>query len=85
MVIPYQSLNSDVLDNIIEHFVLREGTDYGHQDYSLEQKVAAVRRQLQRGEVVLTWDAELETCNLVSRQQLATPAPASTPTRPPTL
>ena len=70
MVVPYQSLDSDVLENIIEHFVLREGTDYGHQDYSLEQKVLAVRRQLERGEVVLTWDAELETVNLVTRNQL---------------
>jgi uncharacterized protein len=70
MVIPYQSLDVAVLDNIIEHFVLREGTDYGHQDYAIEQKVAAVRRQLERGEIVLTWDDELETCNLVTRQQL---------------
>ena len=70
MVIPYKSLPPDILDSVIESFVLREGTDYGHRDYDLEEKVAAVRRQLQRGEVVVTWDAELESVNLVSAQKL---------------
>ena len=70
MVIPYTSLDSDVLVRIIESFVLREGTDYGHGDFSLDQKVDAVLRQLKRGEVVLTWDAEIESCNIVSRNAL---------------
>ena len=70
MEIPYTMLDSETLDRVIEEFVLREGTDYGHRDIDLEAKVAAVRRQLQRGEVKLTWDAELETCNLVSAAQL---------------
>lgn len=70
MVIPYTALDSEVLDRIIESFVLREGTDYGHGDYSLEDKVQAVRRQLKRGDVVLTWDAEIESCNIVSKRQL---------------
>lgn len=70
MVIPHTSLNQDVLLRVIESFVLREGTDYGHGDFSLEQKVQAVLRQLKRGDVVLTWDAEIESCNIVSRNQL---------------
>ncbi|MEL6345517.1 MAG: YheU family protein [Myxococcota bacterium] len=70
MVIPYQQLDSETLRNIIEAFVLREGTDYGHRDYTIDEKVDVVLRQLKRGDVVLTWDAELETCNLVSRRDL---------------
>jgi uncharacterized protein YheU (UPF0270 family) len=68
MMIPHTSLDPDVLFRIIESFVLREGTDYGHGDYTLEQKVEAVMRQLRRGDVVLTWDAEIESCNIVSKQ-----------------
>lgn len=69
-MIPYTSLDSDVLVRVIESFVLREGTDYGHGDFSLSQKVDAVLRQLKRGEVVLTWDAEIESCNIVPKASL---------------
>ncbi len=67
MVIPYTELAPQVLDRVIESFVLREGTDYGHGDYSLQGKVSMVRRQLQRGEVTLTWDPELESCNIIAK------------------
>lgn len=70
MMIPYTSLDSDVLVRIIESFVLREGTDYGHGDVSLNQKVDAVLRQLKRGDVILTWDAEIESCNIVSKTSM---------------
>lgn len=55
MIIPWQDISPDALDNLIESFVLREGTDYGEHERSLEQKVADVKRQLQSGEAVLVW------------------------------
>ena len=66
MVIPYTALDSQTLDRVIESFVLREGTDYGHRDFTMADKIAAVRKQLKRGDACLTWDAELESCNIVS-------------------
>ena len=47
MMIPWQELSSETLDNLIESFVLREGTDYGEHERSLEQMVAYFKRQLQ--------------------------------------
>ena len=35
MIIPWQDLDSDTLNNLLEHFVLQEGTEYGEQDVSL--------------------------------------------------
>ena len=51
MIIPWQDLAPETLDNLIESFVLREGTDYGEQERSLEQKVSDVKRQLKSGDV----------------------------------
>ena len=65
MEIPYTVLSSDALQGVIEEFISREGTDYGEQEYSLAEKIAQVRAQLESGEVVLTFDEESETCNLV--------------------
>ncbi|MEY0160325.1 YheU family protein, partial [Providencia manganoxydans] len=55
MIIPWQELSTETLDNLIESFVLREGTDYGMQEKTLEQKVADVKKQLVSGEAVLVW------------------------------
>ncbi|STJ78175.1 putative hydrolase [Escherichia coli] len=57
------------LENLIESFVLREGTDYGEHERTLEQKVADVKRQLQCGEAVLVWSELHETVNIMPRSQ----------------
>jgi uncharacterized protein YheU (UPF0270 family) len=49
---------------VIESFVLREGTDYGPREYSLEQKVAHVRAQLERGQARILFDPESNTVTL---------------------
>lgn len=67
MIIPWQELEVATLENLIETFVLREGTDYGEQERSLEQKVADVRRQLERGDVVLVWSELHESVNIMPR------------------
>jgi len=70
VIIPWKDLDSETLDNLIESFVLREGTDYGEQERSLEQKVEDVRRQLTSGEAVLVWSELHETVNIMPRGQV---------------
>lgn len=70
MIIPWQDLTPETLDNLIEAFVLREGTDYGEQERSLSEKVEDVRRQLKNGEAVLVWSELHETVNIMPRGQL---------------
>lgn len=69
MIIPWKALDSDTLDNLIEAFVLREGTDYGEHERTLTQKVEDVRRQLKSGEVVLVWSELHESVNIMPRGQ----------------
>jgi len=70
MIIPWQQLEAETLTNLIENFVLREGTDYGEQERSLAQKVADVQRQLASGEAVLVWSELHETLNIMPRGQI---------------
>ena len=67
MIIPHTSLQPETLRNVIEEFVLREGTDYGNAVYSLDQKVAQVYKQLEWGDVVVVFDPETETCDIVTK------------------
>jgi uncharacterized protein len=65
VLIPPAELSADALRGVIESFVLREGTDYGEREYSLEQKVAHVRAQLERGQARILFDPESNTVTLV--------------------
>lgn len=69
MRIPWQSLADETLTALIEEFVSREGTDYGLQEYTLEEKVSHVRSQLQRGAAEIDFDVESSTCNIVSVEE----------------
>ena len=64
--IPHTALAADVLRAVIESFVLREGTDYGEREFSLDQKVAAVVRQLERGEAQIIFDPATESVAIQS-------------------
>ena len=67
--IPHQELSPDALRGVLESFVLREGTDYGSHEYSLEQKVAHVMRQLERGEAHIVFDPNTESVDVVAKQR----------------
>ena len=62
--IPYRELSPDALRGVIESFVLREGTDYGAREFSLDEKVAHVMKQLERGEALIEFDPEFETIDI---------------------
>jgi hypothetical protein len=63
--VPQGSLSDAALRAVIESFVNREGTDYGARERSFEEKVADVRRQLERGEARIVFDPETESVNIV--------------------
>ena len=67
--IPTETLSPEALAGLIEEFVTREGTDYGSRELTLEEKKSAIVRQLERGEVVVTFDPESESCNIVSKDE----------------
>ena len=51
ITVSVEQLSESALLGVVDAFILREGTDYGHQDYTLDEKR---RRNLeQTGQVVL--------------------------------
>jgi hypothetical protein len=62
--VPYTELAADLLHAVVESYVLREGTDYGEREFSLEEKVAHVIGQLRRGEAHIVFDPESETVSI---------------------
>ena len=64
LVVPHTELAPETLARVIESFVLREGTDYGDGEYSLAQKVAHVRGQLDRGDAEIYFDPKSESIDI---------------------
>lgn len=68
MIIPPSKLPAHTLRNILEEFITRDGTDYGEQELSLEEKVDRLFPQVATGEVLIVFDEALETIQLVHKQ-----------------
>ena len=65
IVVPHTSLSEDLLQAVVESFVLREGTDYGEKERSHEDKVARVLAQLKRGDANIVYDPESQSVTIV--------------------
>ena len=63
-------LASDTLRAVIESFVLREGTDYGLEETSLDAKVAQVLAQVRRGDAHVVFDAATDSVTIVVTRAL---------------
>jgi uncharacterized protein YheU (UPF0270 family) len=69
MLIPYQSLDNETLNNLIESFILREGTDYGEAEISLNEKSQKVRMQIESGAVLILYSELSESVTLIAKEQ----------------
>ena len=74
--IPCDALSPDVLTALIEEFVSRDGTDLS--DASV--KIAQVRTQLKSGHVIIVYDEETESANIVAKDYRP-PAPKARESR----
>ena len=70
VVISHTHLTPTALRGLVEEFVTRDGTDYGYVEKTLDQKVAALMRQLERGEVAIVYDSESQTTSIVPTHPL---------------
>jgi uncharacterized protein YheU (UPF0270 family) len=65
--VPHTLLSPAALRAVVESFVLREGTDYGAREYSLDEKVQHVMQQLQRGDARIVFDPRTESVQILAR------------------
>lgn len=66
--VPLEALSPEALQGILHSFIMREGTDYGLNEVSLEKKVDQLQRQIASGEVLITFDKATESITLMTRR-----------------
>lgn len=69
MEIPYKELKPETLQAIISDFVLREGTDYGSEEISLEKKIDQVMKALKDEDAIITFDPKSESCTITTTEK----------------
>ena len=70
--VPIQALASDILQALLEEFASRDGTDYGEREVTLSQKVGNLQGQLRRGDLLILYETESESWDLLPREQART-------------
>ena len=69
MIIPWQQLDEETLINIVESIILREGTDYGIEERSLEQKKQDLLTAIRRGDALIVWSELHETIDIKNKME----------------
>ena len=65
ITVPIDQLSEPALLGVLDAFILREGTDYGHQDYTLEEKRQRVMAMLRKGDAEICYYPENEHIDIV--------------------
>ena len=63
-IIPVNKLSPEALQNVINEFISRDGTDYGEMEISPETIFRHVKQKLETGLAVLIFDDKTETTNI---------------------
>ena len=66
MIVPHRNLSPAALAAVIEEYVSRDGTELN----DASTKSAQVARALDCGELVLVYDSETESCNLLPADEV---------------
>jgi uncharacterized protein YheU (UPF0270 family) len=75
VIVPHRELVPETLRAVVESFVLREGTDYGAQELTLEQKVSRLMLQLDHGDAQILFDPNTQSITFVPAERAARRVP----------
>jgi len=69
MLIPWQQLQADTLNNLLEDFVTRDGSDNGDET-PVNVRTERARHALQKGTAVIVFDSASGQCQLLLKSQI---------------
>jgi len=70
MIIPWQEVDQETLNNLLESVVLREGTDYGSQELNFDTKVDQLKQRLKSGAAVIVYSELHESVDVVDKDSV---------------
>jgi uncharacterized protein YheU (UPF0270 family) len=71
VLVPQDQLSNEALEALLDEFILREGTDYGSIEFTLDAKRQRAMRQLKSGLVKIVYSLETESCTVLKSSELS--------------
>jgi len=71
IIIPKEKLSQEAFFGLIEEFILREGTDYGHQERTLFEKMQHIQQQIEAGHTQIVYSTLTGNTSLMTRSELS--------------
>lgn len=68
VVIPWQDLTDEALKGVVAEFVSRDGTDYGEQEVTEEQKMDQVLAGIKHNQYVVVFDPDLAAVHILTKE-----------------
>lgn len=69
LVIPMQRIEPETLSELIKDWLTRQSQDWDFSDGNPEQAIDLVRQRLADNHLLICWDAESESLNLLSKEE----------------
>lgn len=66
VAVPLEALSLETAESLVDSFILREGTDYGLVEISLEAKREKIFKQLKKSDLVISFDPNTESVSILS-------------------
>lgn len=66
--VPREKISAEILTALIEEFILREGTDYGAVEVSLDAKKQQIEKQIFKDQIKIVFDFETGSATLITAQ-----------------
>jgi len=67
LLISPAQLSESALLGLVKEFILREGTDYGIKEHSLDEKIQHIMKQLSSGKIRIVFDSNDETTTIITQ------------------
>jgi hypothetical protein len=67
--VPPDAISSEALDQLIDSFIMREGTDYGAVELEHSKKVHRIQKQLETGRIKIVFDPNTESVTLITDKE----------------
>lgn len=68
ILIPMERLPESTLEALLEEFILREGTDYGATEVSLDEKKRRLRTQVESQKVLILYSSVTQNTTLMTKR-----------------
>ena len=65
IIVPYETLSELTIQNLLESYITREGTDYGQNELTMD-KLSTAKRDLSMDLIIIVWNIITESFQILT-------------------